>query len=166
MALTSPMCCCCWLMTSAGVTSLASVIRPPGPRTLTPWWPPPSSWPRCTRPPPSAPRHAPPSWQVRHCHECHDCDCDDSGQYPVNTGVWPGVFTPGDDMLCLLVTSWHVMCVGDLGGLEPGVHPSVASQLRGRNYSTYHIGKWHLGTGAGGQFLPTRHGLVPILCIA
>ena len=46
---------------------------------------------------------------------------------------------------------------GDLGGLEPN-HPTISSFLASHNYSTYHIGKWHLGVGEKGQFLPTKHG--------
>ena len=41
----------------------------------------------------------------------------------MSTGVYPGVFFPGD-----------------LGGLSPD-HRTVAGELKGRNYSTYHIGK-------------------------
>ena len=162
--LVGPMCCSCWLMTSAGVTSLAWVTPPPGPRTWTPWWPPPSSWPQCTRPPPSAPRHAPPSWQVRHCHECHDDDLisQASTQWPQGCGP---ECSPQVCDIWLWLSDSESEWAGDLGGLEPEDQLSVASHLRGRNYSTYHIGKWHLGTGAKGQFLPTRHGLVHILCI-
>ena len=50
-----------------------------------------------------------------------------TGLYPVSTGIYPGVFTPGD-----------------LGGLHPK-YPTIASQLKDRDYLTYHIGKWHLG---------------------
>ena len=97
--------------------------------------------------------------------KCHDTDLisQASTQWPRGCGqeCSPQV---GDIWLCLRdsESEW----AGDLGGLEPKDQLSVASHLRGRNYSTYHIGKWHLGTGAKGQFLPTRHGLVHILCIA
>lgn len=59
-----------------------------------------------------------------------------TGLPPVSTGVWPGVFTPGD-----------------LGGLPP--LPTLASLLGSRGYSSLHLGKWHLGTG---DSLPTRRG--------
>ena len=63
-----------------------------------------------------------------------------TGLPAVSAGVWPGVFTPGQ-----------------LGGLSPR-HPSLASRLLASNYTTYCVGKWHLGVGAAGEFLPTRHG--------
>ena len=63
-----------------------------------------------------------------------------TGLYPVSTGIYPGVFSPGD-----------------LGGLDPK-HPTIATHLRDRNYLTYHIGKWHLGVGDKGQYLPLNHG--------
>ena len=63
-----------------------------------------------------------------------------TGLYPVSTGIYPGVFTPGD-----------------LGGLQTK-YPTIASQLKERNYLTYHIGKWHLGVGVDGQYLPVHHG--------
>ena len=128
--------CCCWRMTWAGATSLASATRPPGPRTSTHWWPPPSAWPPCTRPPPSAPPHAPPSWQVS-CDVTNMKNVTSPGQYPVSTGVWPGVFTPGQWQSVIISTDFGWLwcwlrgvntsqhsCAGDLGGLEPG-HPSA-----------------------------------------
>ena len=56
-----------------------------------------------------------------------------------------------------LHTIYTIYVAGDLGGLEPG-HPTLASLLRARHYRTYHIGKWHLGVGLSGEFLPTRRG--------
>merc|ERR1711892_1015329 len=63
-----------------------------------------------------------------------------TGAYPVSTGIFPGVFTPGD-----------------LGGLDPK-YPTIASLLKQRRYDTYHIGKWHLGVGSNGEYLPLNHG--------
>lgn len=44
-------------------------------------------------------------------------------------------------------------------GAKTGISPNevtVAELLKGQNYATMHIGKWHLGDHP--QFLPTRHG--------
>ncbi len=64
-----------------------------------------------------------------------------TGKYPVSTGVWPGVFEPNS-----------------IGGLDPIKHKTLAYHLRRLGYQTGHIGKWHLGVGLNGQYLPTKQG--------
>eukprot|EP00095_Tigriopus_kingsejongensis_P009749 snap_masked-scaffold1177_size57108-processed-gene-0.3 protein:Tk09749 transcript:snap_masked-scaffold1177_size57108-processed-gene-0.3-mRNA-1 annotation:"arylsulfatase a-like" len=65
-----------------------------------------------------------------------------TGLYPISTGIYPGVFFP---------TS--------IGGLDPANHSTIAKYLRAeKGYKTTHIGKWHLGVGQNGKYLPTRHG--------
>lgn len=63
-----------------------------------------------------------------------------TGLYPVTTGIYPGVFWPSS-----------------IGGLSPN-HSTVAKHLRQAGYRTSHIGKWHLGVGSNGTYLPTNHG--------
>ncbi|XP_059091790.1 arylsulfatase A-like [Tigriopus californicus] len=63
-----------------------------------------------------------------------------TGLYPVSTGIYPGVFWPSS-----------------IGGLSPS-HSTVAQYLREAGYRTTHIGKWHLGVGQNGAYLPTEHG--------
>lgn len=60
-----------------------------------------------------------------------------TGQYPVKLGIYPGVFHPD---------SAH--------GLLPGT-PTLANYLKGYNYRTSIVGKWHLGHRP--DFLPTKH---------
>ena len=64
-----------------------------------------------------------------------------TGMYPVSTGMWPGVFFPE-----------HV------GGLDPAKYTTIAKYLKEQNYATQMIGKWHLGVGRYGKYLPTNHG--------
>jgi arylsulfatase A len=63
-----------------------------------------------------------------------------TGLYPVTTGIWPGVLLPDS-----------------VGGLNES-HITVASRLKVVGYYTAHIGKWHLGVGRQGEFLPTKRG--------
>lgn len=46
---------------------------------------------------------------------------------------------------------------GSVGGL-PLNETTIAEMLKPLGYATAAMGKWHLGYGAGGQFLPTRQG--------
>ena len=64
-----------------------------------------------------------------------------TGKYPVSTGIYPGVFIPES-----------------VGGLSPTKHVTIAKHLQRFGYATAHIGKWHLGVGANGEYLPTKHG--------
>ena len=63
-----------------------------------------------------------------------------TGKYPVQLGIYPGVFVPDD-----------------LGGLSLE-HETIARKLYQKGYSTAHVGKWHLGVGMNREYLPTEHG--------
>ncbi len=65
-----------------------------------------------------------------------------TGRYQVSTGIWPGVLFPD-----------HV------GGLDPDRFQTLATMLRNKaGYKTAAVGKWHVGVGQDGQYLPTNHG--------
>lgn len=64
-----------------------------------------------------------------------------TGKYPQSTGIYPGVFWPDS-----------------VGGLSSVKYPTIGSKLREAGYATSHIGKWHLGVGRDGEYLPTKHG--------
>uniref|UniRef100_A0A8C5MXA8 Arylsulfatase A n=1 Tax=Leptobrachium leishanense TaxID=445787 RepID=A0A8C5MXA8_9ANUR len=68
-----------------------------------------------------------------------------TGRYPTRSGVFPGVFYPGSR-----------------GGLPLG-EVTIAEILQSQGYETAMVGKWHLGLGANGTFLPTRHGFQQFL---
>ena len=63
-----------------------------------------------------------------------------TGKYPVQTGIYPGVFK-----------------ADSLGGLSLK-HDTIATKLYKKGYATAHIGKWHLGVGKNKEWLPTEHG--------
>ena len=63
-----------------------------------------------------------------------------TGLYPVSTGMYPGVLWPDSS-----------------GGLS-SKHKTLASHLKDHGYKTQMVGKWHLGVGREGEFLPTNHG--------
>ncbi|KAH0617243.1 hypothetical protein JD844_029117 [Phrynosoma platyrhinos] len=63
-----------------------------------------------------------------------------TGRFQTRSGVYPGVFYPGSR-----------------GGL-PLAEVTVAELLKGRGYATAMVGKWHLGLGPNGTFLPTNQG--------
>ncbi|KAM6436364.1 arylsulfatase A [Liasis olivaceus] len=63
-----------------------------------------------------------------------------TGRYQTRSGVYPGVFYPGSK-----------------GGL-PLAEVTVAELLKARGYATAMVGKWHLGLGPKGIFLPTNQG--------
>uniref|UniRef100_A0A8C6YH06 Arylsulfatase A n=1 Tax=Naja naja TaxID=35670 RepID=A0A8C6YH06_NAJNA len=63
-----------------------------------------------------------------------------TGRYQTRSGVYPGVFYPGSQ-----------------GGL-PLAEVTVAELLKERGYATAMVGKWHLGLGPNGTFLPTNQG--------
>ena len=65
-----------------------------------------------------------------------------TGRHAVRTGM-----TSADP-------NFNVMGLGP-GGL-PAVEVTLAEALRARGYATGMVGKWHLGVGEQGQFLPTR----------
>ncbi len=47
----------------------------------------------------------------------------------------------------------------DVGGLDPGRFDTLATLLKQRaGYRTAHVGKWHLGVGEEGEYLPTKQG--------
>ncbi|KAM3609550.1 uncharacterized protein V6R79_016796 [Siganus canaliculatus] len=63
-----------------------------------------------------------------------------TGRYQTRSGVYPGVLYPGS-----------------IGGL-PLNETTIAEVLKPLGYATAAMGKWHLGFGANGMFLPTRQG--------
>ncbi|NXO08352.1 ARSA Arylsulfatase, partial [Oriolus oriolus] len=63
-----------------------------------------------------------------------------TGRLPVRSGIYPGVFEPASR-----------------GGL-PLAEVTVAELLKARGYATAMVGKWHLGFGTNGSFLPVRQG--------
>ncbi|XP_022099421.1 arylsulfatase A-like [Acanthaster planci] len=63
-----------------------------------------------------------------------------TGRYQTRSGVWPGVFIPDST-----------------GGLQHN-EVTIADMLKPLNYSTAIIGKWHLGVGQNGEYLPTNQG--------
>ena len=63
-----------------------------------------------------------------------------TGRLQTRTGIWPGVFDPPNK-----------------GGL-PHNETTIAEMLKPVGYKSAIVGKWHLGVGEGGTFLPTNHG--------
>ncbi|XP_068131966.1 arylsulfatase A [Hyperolius riggenbachi] len=63
-----------------------------------------------------------------------------TGRFQTRSGVYPGVFYPSS-----------------VGGL-PLSEVTIAEILQTRGYATAMVGKWHLGLGLNGTFLPTRQG--------
>ncbi|XP_015276411.1 PREDICTED: arylsulfatase A [Gekko japonicus] len=63
-----------------------------------------------------------------------------TGRYQTRSGIYPGVLYPGSR-----------------GGL-PLSEVTVAEVLKDRGYATAMVGKWHLGVGPNGTFLPTHQG--------
>uniref|UniRef100_A0A3P8RBK0 Sulfatase N-terminal domain-containing protein n=1 Tax=Astatotilapia calliptera TaxID=8154 RepID=A0A3P8RBK0_ASTCA len=63
-----------------------------------------------------------------------------TGRYQTRSGIYPGVFYPGS-----------------IGGL-PLNETTIAEVLKPLGYTTAIIGKWHLGVGHNGMFLPTKQG--------
>lgn len=63
-----------------------------------------------------------------------------TGRYQTRSGIYPGVLYPGSR-----------------GGL-PLNETTIAEVLKPRGYATAAIGKWHLGLGLNGTYLPTNQG--------
>lgn len=63
-----------------------------------------------------------------------------TGRLQVRSGIYPGVFDPGSR-----------------GGL-PLAEVTVAELLKAQGYATAMVGKWHLGFGTNGSFLPVHQG--------
>lgn len=63
-----------------------------------------------------------------------------TGRYQTRSGVWPGVFVP------------------DTAGGLPLNETTIAEVLQPLGYHTAIVGKWHLGVGKEGMFLPTNQG--------
>lgn len=63
-----------------------------------------------------------------------------TGRYQTRSGIYPGVLYPGS-----------------IGGL-PLNETTIAEVLKPLGYVTAMMGKWHLGYGANGTYLPTRQG--------
>lgn len=63
-----------------------------------------------------------------------------TGRYQTRSGVYPGVLYPGS-----------------IGGL-PLNETTIAEVLKPVGYATAAVGKWHLGYGTNGTYLPTNQG--------
>ncbi|NXN99257.1 ARSA Arylsulfatase, partial [Rhinopomastus cyanomelas] len=63
-----------------------------------------------------------------------------TGRFQMRSGVYPGVFYPGSR-----------------GGL-PLSEVTIAEVLKAEGYATAMVGKWHLGLGINGSFLPIHQG--------
>ncbi|CAL9695288.1 unnamed protein product [Knipowitschia caucasica] len=63
-----------------------------------------------------------------------------TGRHETRSGIYPGVLYPGS-----------------IGGL-PLNETTIATMLKPLGYATAAVGKWHLGLGANGTYLPTNHG--------
>ncbi|XP_025967228.2 arylsulfatase A isoform X1 [Dromaius novaehollandiae] len=63
-----------------------------------------------------------------------------TGRFQMRSGVYPGVFNPDSR-----------------GGL-PLAETTIAEVLKAEGYATAMVGKWHLGLGVNGSFLPTKQG--------
>jgi len=63
-----------------------------------------------------------------------------TGRYPIRTGIYPNVFGPASIL-----------------GL-PKNETTIAQLLKQKNYRALITGKWHLGVGKQGEFLPTEFG--------
>ncbi|KAM6100968.1 arylsulfatase A [Pterocles gutturalis] len=63
-----------------------------------------------------------------------------TGRFQMRSGVYPGVFDPDSR-----------------GGL-PLAEVTLAEVLKAKGYATAMVGKWHLGLGVNGSFLPTHQG--------
>uniref|UniRef100_A0A3Q4FZ97 Arylsulfatase A n=1 Tax=Neolamprologus brichardi TaxID=32507 RepID=A0A3Q4FZ97_NEOBR len=63
-----------------------------------------------------------------------------TGRYQTRSGIYPGVLYPGS-----------------IGGL-PLNETTIAEVLKPLGYATAVTGKWHLGVGHNGMFLPTKQG--------
>ncbi|XP_030327995.1 arylsulfatase A isoform X2 [Strigops habroptila] len=63
-----------------------------------------------------------------------------TGRFQMRSGVYPGVFSPGSR-----------------GGL-PLSEVTIAEVLKAVGYATAMVGKWHLGLGMNGSFLPVHQG--------
>lgn len=63
-----------------------------------------------------------------------------TGRYQTRSGIYPGVIYPGS-----------------IGGL-PLNETTIAEVLKPLGYATAAVGKWHLGVGSNGMFLPTNQG--------
>lgn len=63
-----------------------------------------------------------------------------TGRFQMRSGIYPGVFDPDSR-----------------GGL-PLSEVTVAEVLKVKGYATAMVGKWHLGVGVNGSFLPIHQG--------
>ena len=63
-----------------------------------------------------------------------------TGRYQTRSGIWPMVFN-----------------CGDVGGL-PLNETTTAELVKTKGYNTAIVGKWHLGVGENGMYLPTHQG--------
>lgn len=63
-----------------------------------------------------------------------------TGRYQTRSGIYPGVLYPDS-----------------IGGL-PLNETTIAEVLKPLGYATAAVGKWHLGLGKDGMFLPTNQG--------
>ncbi|XP_077863628.1 steryl-sulfatase-like [Saccoglossus kowalevskii] len=70
-----------------------------------------------------------------------------TGRLPIRSGMLRGRLLP-----------FSVLCSpAQIGGLDPE-EITLAEVFKEHGYATALIGKWHLGIGSGGKYLPTNHG--------
>ncbi|XP_070545921.1 arylsulfatase H-like [Ptychodera flava] len=70
-----------------------------------------------------------------------------TGRYPIRSGMLKGWMLP-----------FHVLASPAQTGGLPENEYTLAEMLKENGYATGILGKWHLGFGSGGKYLPTKHG--------
>ncbi|XP_070545925.1 arylsulfatase H-like [Ptychodera flava] len=70
-----------------------------------------------------------------------------TGRYPIRSGMLKGWILP-----------FHVLASPAQSGGLPDNEYTLAEMLKENGYATGILGKWHLGFGSGGKYLPTRQG--------
>ncbi|XP_070545928.1 steryl-sulfatase-like [Ptychodera flava] len=70
-----------------------------------------------------------------------------TGRYPIRSGMLRGRVLPFEILFSPAQT----------GGLPENEY-TLAEMLKQNGYATGILGKWHLGFGSGGKYLPTKHG--------
>ncbi|XP_070545924.1 steryl-sulfatase-like [Ptychodera flava] len=70
-----------------------------------------------------------------------------TGRYPIRSGMLKGWVLP-----------FHILISPAQTGGLPENEYTLAEMLQQNGYSTGILGKWHLGFGSGGKYLPTKQG--------
>ena len=82
-----------------------------------------------------------------------------TGRYQGRSGIYPGVFNAPSigGNTNNRIELYYIMCIYTIIGL-PLNETTMAESLKDVGYNTTIVGKWHLGVGRNGEYLPTRHG--------